>query len=83
MSTKTRKPLGILSGANFSMKKTNRNLRRLVEAVMPTIPLLPTGLPAFSAKCAENSPYNPDTIKYHKQAQGNNIIMGLLSKFKV
>lgn len=31
-NTKTHKPLGILSGANFNLKKINRNKRLLKEA---------------------------------------------------
>lgn len=77
------KQKGILTGANFSLKKVNRKLRRMVEAAEPTIQLLANGLPDFTAKCKENSPYNPENRKYAKLARGQQIIEGLIGRFKV
>lgn len=80
---RTQKQLGILTGASFSLKKANRRLRRLVEVSAPTIPLLANGLPDFTAKCKENSPFNPANVKAHKLSVGYRIIAGLIARFKV
>lgn len=81
--SKTRKPLGILTGTSFSLKKANRKLRRLTAKTVATVPLLPTGLPDFTAKCKANSPFNPTNRQAYKLAAGEAVITSLLSRFKV
>jgi hypothetical protein len=76
------KPLGILTGTSFSLKKYNRKVNRLVDSFKQTIPLLANGMPDFSAKCAENSPFNPETIKSYRLARGMQKITNLLARFK-
>jgi len=77
------KQLGILTGANFSLKKNNRKARLLVKSITPTIPLLSNGLPTFSAKCAEDSPFNPEMIKGLRLSRGMQKIINLVGRFKV
>ena len=80
MSNKKRKPLGILTGASFSLKKLNRKARRLLEVSAKTIPLLPNGMPDFTAKCKENSPFDTWNRKQNKIDKGTALTLGLVNK---
>ena len=81
MSNKTRKPLGILTGAAFSLKKLNREARKLVEKATPTIPLLSNGMPDFTAKCRQNSPFDTWNRKQNKIDKGTALVLGLVNKY--
>ena len=83
MSNKKRTSLGILTGAAFNAKKLNRAARRLVAKAPQTIPLLANGMPDFTAKCRQNSPFDTWNRKQNKIDKGTALILGLVNKFHV
>lgn len=76
--SKTLKPLGILTGVSFSLKKHNRKNR---PNNISKVKFSADGTVDLNSRCGEFSLFNPVNILAAKQEVGHTIHMRLINNF--
>ena len=76
--SKTLKPLGILTGVSFSLKKHNRKNR---PNNISKVKFSADGTVDLNSRCGEFSPFNPVNILTAKQEVGHAIHLELINRF--